>query len=240
MFNSINKIFSKYTGLLIRMDDICENMNWIIMEKCELLFDKYKIKPLLGVIPANKDPELLTYPKTELFWDKVKNWKNKGWEITMHGCNHLYTQKSDKNDVFNYGGDSEFYGLEFSKQLSKIELGLSVSKRQIKIRSFFAPNHIYDQNTLEALKKDIKVIIDGYGLFPFYKDDLLLFLNFFREIFLPFGIQSTQLHINYWDNKDFERFENFIVKHHNKIVDLDYINRYHKPQYYSEYNKFYS
>ena len=43
----------------------------------------------------------------------------------MHGCNHLYTQKSDKKDVFNYGGKSEFYGLEFSKQLSKIELGLS-------------------------------------------------------------------------------------------------------------------
>ena len=45
---------------------------------------------------------------------------------------------------------------------------------------------------------------------------------FYREIFLPFGIQSTQLHINYWDDKD-RRFENFIVKHHNKIVDLDYI-----------------
>ena len=226
MFNSINKIFSKYTGLLIRMDDICENMNWELMDKCELLFDKYKIKPLLGVIPANKDPEQLTYPKTEFFWDKVTNWKNKGWEITMHGCNHLYTQKSDKNDVFNYGGDSEFYGLEFSKQLSKIESGLSeFEKRQIKIRSFFAPNHIYDQNTLEALKKkDIKIIIDGYGLFPFFKDDLLFIPQlFYREIFLPFGIQATQLHINYWDNKDLERFENFIVKHHKKIVDLDYI-----------------
>ena len=44
--------------------------------------------------------------------------KRKGWEISMHGCNHLYTQKSDKNDIFNYGGDSEFYGLEYLKQLS--------------------------------------------------------------------------------------------------------------------------
>ena len=79
MFNSINKIISKYTGLLIRMDDICENMNWELMEKCELLFDKYKIKPLLGVIPINKDPELLKYPKKEMFWEKVKRWKNKGF-----------------------------------------------------------------------------------------------------------------------------------------------------------------
>ena len=226
MFNSINKIFSKYTGLLIRMDDICENMNWKLMDRCELLFDKYNIKPLLGVIPVNKDPELLVYPKKEFFWEKVKNWKSKGWEITMHGFNHLYTQKSDKKDIFNYGGDSEFYGLEYLTQLNKIEAGLSeFKKREIKVRSFFAPNHIYDQNTLEALKKkDIKIIIDGYGLFPFYKDDLLFIPQlFYREIFLPFGIQSTQLHINYWDNRDFERFENFIVKHHNKIVDLDYI-----------------
>ena len=226
MFNSINKIFSKYTGLLIRMDDICENMNWKLMERCELLFDKYKIKPLLGVIPANKDPELLAYPKKEFFWNKVKNWKSKGWEIAMHGFNHLYTQKSDKKDIFSYGGKSEFYGLDYEKQLDKIELGLSeFEKRQIKIRSFFAPNHIYDQNTLEALKKNnIKIIIDGYGLFPFYKNDLLFIPQlFYKEILLPFGIQSTQLHINYWNNNDFEKFENFINNNHRKIVNLDYI-----------------
>ena len=63
MFNSIKKIVNKYTGLLIRMDDISENMNWKLMDKCEILFDQYKIKPLLGVIPNNEDQELLRYPK---------------------------------------------------------------------------------------------------------------------------------------------------------------------------------
>ena len=71
----------------------------------------------------------------------------------MHGCNHLYTQKSDKNDIFNYGGNSEFYGLDYSMQLNKIKTGLEeFKKREIKVRSFFAPNHIYDSNTLKALK----------------------------------------------------------------------------------------
>ena len=226
IFNSIKNVITKNTGLLLRMDDIAENMNWELMDKCEILFDNFNLKPLLGVIPANKDPELLKYPRNHQFWNRVNNWKSKGWEITMHGCNHLYTQTSDSKDIFNYGGNSEFYGLEYSKQLSKIESGLSeFAKRQIKVRSFFAPNHIYDENTLKALKEnDIKIIIDGYGLFPFFKDDLLFIPQlFYREIFLPFGIQATQLHINYWDNKDLERFENFIVKHHNKIVDLDYI-----------------
>ena len=101
----------------------------------------------------------------------------------MHGCNHLYTQKSDKNDIFNYGSDSKFYGLDYSKQFDKIGwVYPNLKKSQSK--EFFAPNHIYDQNTLEALKKkNIKIIIDGYGLFPFTKMVYFLFLNCFTKRF---------------------------------------------------------
>ena len=227
MLISIKKITSKYTGLLLRMDDISENMNWSLMDKCEKLFDKYKIKPLLGIIPINKDPELLKYPYNSKFWERVTDWKNKGWEISMHGFNHLYTQKSNnKKDIFNYGGNSEFYGLKYSEQLSKIQSGLSeFNKRNIKVRSFFAPNHIYDKNTLKALKESgIKIIIDGYGLFPYIKDQILFVPQlFYKEIILPFGIQSTQMHINYWKEKDFVNFENLINKINKKVITLDYI-----------------
>ena len=234
MLNSIKKISSKYTGLLIRMDDVAENMNWTLMDKCELLFDKYEIKPLLGVIPINQDPELLQFPKNSSFWEKVKDWKNKGWEVTMHGCNHLYTQKSDKKDIFNYGGNSEFYGLDYSSQLNKIQIGLQeFKKRNIKVRSFFAPNHIYDQNTLKALKdSNIKIIIDGYGLFPYYKNEILFIPQlFYKEIFLPFHIQSTQMHINNWNNKNYSNFEKFIKKNYKKIVNLDHVINVANPNF---------
>ena len=170
------------------MDDISQNMNWDFMDKCESLFDKHNIKPLLGVIPINQDPELLKYPKNLKFWERVVNWQKKGWEITMHGCTHVYTQKSDKKDIFNYGGHSEFYGLDYSEQLNKIKVGLAEFKRRkIDVRSFFAPNHVYDNNTLKALKDTgIKIIIDGYGLFPYYKFDLLFIPQlFYKEILLP-------------------------------------------------------
>jgi len=226
MISSFKKISSKYTGLLIRMDDISDCMNWKIMDMCETLFDKYNIKPLLGVIPLNKDPDLLKLSKNTEFWSRVKNWKKKGWEITMHGCNHLYTQKSFKKDIFNYGGDSEFYGLDYLTQLNKIKIGLEeFKKRKINIRSFFAPNHIYDENTLKALKdSDIKIIIDGYGLFPFYKKEILFIPQlFYKEIFLPFGIQSTQMHINEWNESNFKDFSLFVSKNCKKIVDLEYV-----------------
>ena len=226
MFNAIKKKVSKYTGLLIRIDDIAPNMNWNYMDKCEKIFDDLKIKPLLGVIPNNKDPELLRYQLNEKFWDRVRDWKNKGWEISMHGLSHLYEIKTNKKDYFNYGGDSEFYGLDFDTQKNKIELGIEkFENEKIKVRSFFAPNHTYDLNTLRALRESgIKIIVDGYGLFP-YTDHGLFFVPqlFYKEIFLPFGIQSTQIHLNYWSDEYFDSFKKFIFKYKENILDLEQI-----------------
>ena len=152
MLNSIKKTTSKYTRLLIRMDDISENMNWKYMDKCETLFDKFNLRPLLGVIPENKDPELLKYPKNSNFWKRVESWKKKGWEIAMHGNDHIYNYQTDKKDYFGYGGRSEFFGNSLADQTKKIQDGLKkFSQKNIPIRVFFAPNHTYDENTFTAL-----------------------------------------------------------------------------------------
>ena len=58
MLSKIKNYIEENTGILIRLDDIAENMNWDLMEKSELLFEKYGVKPVLGVIPENKDNEL--------------------------------------------------------------------------------------------------------------------------------------------------------------------------------------
>ena len=94
MFKKINNYLSNHTGILIRIDDIAENMNWELMEKCEKLFNKYSIKPLLGVIPNNQDKELLKHQKKDKFWNKVRDWQNDGWEISMHGYTHIYDSKT--------------------------------------------------------------------------------------------------------------------------------------------------
>ena len=73
MFNNLRKKILSNTGLLIRLDDIAANMNWHLMEKCEKLFDKHNIKPLLGVVSNNKDPELLSNQKKIIFGIKLEN-----------------------------------------------------------------------------------------------------------------------------------------------------------------------
>ena len=224
MFSKIKNYISDNTGILIRIDDIAENMNWDLMEKSELLFEKYRIKPVLGVIPKNEDNELLSYSKKNDFWEKVRIWKNKGWEIAMHGYTHVYDKMPRKDDYFNYGGGSEFCGHSLETQMLRIKNGLKkFADEKIKIRTFFAPNHTYDENTFVALKSlGINEIIDGYGLMPYIENDIKFIPQlFYKVLVLPFGIQSTQIHLNYLKQKDFDIFEKFIIKNSNKIITYD-------------------
>ena len=79
MLNSIKKTTSKYTGLLIRIDDIAENMNWKLMDKSEKLlviigkisskfqrcFHKQHLQPKFFLCPAGyfftKNLGVMTY-----------------------------------------------------------------------------------------------------------------------------------------------------------------------------------
>jgi len=225
MIKKFKNFISSNTGFLIRLDDIAENMNWDMMEKATNLFDKFHIKPVLGVIPNNKDPELISYPKRNTdFWEQVRKWEDKGWEIAMHGNNHLYDHFSKKNDYLSVGGNSEFCSLTYQDQLEKIKFGLEKFKNEnINIRVFFAPNHTFDQNTLSALKKcGINKIIDGYGLMPYEENNITFIPQLFYKIIpLPFGIQSFQIHLNYFNEKDFIDFENFITQNSKKIITYD-------------------
>ena len=82
------------------------------------------------------------------------------------------------------------------------------SNNNIEIRVFYAPNHTYDRNTFEALKAaGINQVIDGYGLMP-YKNYNIQFIPqlFYKLYILPYGIQTTQIHLNYWNENDYKNF----------------------------------
>ena len=109
-------------------------------------------------------------------------------------------------------------------QEERIRNGLEKFKKEkINIRSFFAPNQTYDNNTFLALKNcGIKEVIDGYGLMPYYENDIKFIPQLFEKIILlPFGIQSTKLHLHTWKDADYENFENFIKINSKKVISYD-------------------
>ena len=63
----------------------------------------------------------------------------------------------------------------------------------------------------------IKEIIDGYGFKPYLENDIKFIPQlFYKPFFLPFGLQTTQIHLNYMSEKDFNSFSKLIKKKFSK------------------------
>lgn len=225
MFKNLLKNLNQKAGYVFRLDDIAPNMRWEIMDKVKILFNKYNVKPILGVIPKNEDKELKLYPICKFnFWEEMKNLSNQGWVIAMHGYEHLYEIYCKKNDYLGHGGNSEFVGLSYDDQLKKLSSGIEIfKKKNIDIKVFFAPNHTFDLNTVKACKElGIKTIIDGYGLVPYYENQILFIPQLFYKLkSLPIGIQTIQLHLNYFSDSDYIDLEKFIIKNEKEIISYE-------------------
>lgn len=221
----MSNFLKENTGLILRFDDIAENMNWETFNIIENTLKELNIKPVLGVIPLNKDPELLQYKNDGNFWDKIRSWNNDGWEIAMHGTHHLYDKFiKTRIDYLNHGGNSEFCDHSLEVQNSKIKKGIEKFRNEkIIIRCFFAPNHTFDMNTLIALKNSgIKQVLDGYGIMP-YEENNITFIPqlFYKNYVLPFGIQTLQIHINYFNNIKLKKFIYFLKLNKHKIINYN-------------------
>jgi len=235
MFNSLK------CKILLRFDDIAPNMKWEMMSRVKNLLEKYDVKPIIGVIPKNEDNELKAYPKCSFnFWNEIKNLQINGWEIAMHGYQHLYEAKCEE-DYLGHGGNTEFSGFSYENQLKKLTLGLEIFKKQnIEIKTFFAPNHTFDKNTIKACKAvGIDTIVDGYGLAPYYENGVFFLPQlFYRLLALPFGFQTLQIHLNYFDEKNFVKLEKFIKKNQKKIISFSNLDKPIKNSFFDKVIKY--
>ena len=212
---------------IVRLDDACETMDVENWSRLEVLFDSYSIKPIVAVVPNNRDSKLKKNEFDVFFWDKVRRWQKKGWAIALHGFDHVYI--SDSSGIVPFNKKSEFAGLDLNKQIEKIEKGITKFREEkIETNIWIAPSHTFDENTLKALKfkTDIEIISDGVSLFPFFKYGFKWIpqqIWHFRK--MPVGIWTSCFHPNEMSKVEFTQLENFIKKNHKSflnILDLNY------------------
>ncbi|SFC76568.1 DUF2334 domain-containing protein [Butyrivibrio sp. YAB3001] len=202
--------------ITIRMDDITPDMDFDKFERFKAILDKNGIRPLIGIVPDNKDSKLGIQTPREDFWEYVRNLQQNGWVIAMHGFNHVY--KTDDPGVFPIGNKSEFAGLSYEKQDEMIREGKRLLKqRGIATDIFMAPSHSYDKNTLKALKKNgFYRITDGFGVRPYELDGMVFYpISISRSRSIASkkeGIVSFVYHINTMTDSDFKAFEKLFDK----------------------------
>lgn len=210
------------TTYIMRLDDACPHWDAKKWARVEDILDKYDVRPLVGLIPAVEDPELLKYPEDVDYWNRVKRWKEKGWELALHGCTHVYcTQNGGLNPV---NDRSEFAGLPLAEQRYKISRGVAVLiAHGVSPRVFFAPSHTFDGNTLEALRleSDIRIVSDTAALKSYSKDGFTFVpQQSGRARALPFPLVTFCYHPNTMEDEDFRDLETFLEKKAGKFGDF--------------------
>lgn len=190
--------------ILIRFDDICPTMDYKQFNKAVELLDDYNVKPLIGVIPNNKDKNLLIEQEHGDFWELVRTLKEKGYAIAMHGYEHVFC--SPHHGILNRRMESEFAGLPIEHQIDKIKKGKDILTNQgIDTDIFFAPAHSYDKNTLKALSLcGFKYMSDGKSSKPYnYRGvKCLPCRNAGAAIISGSGYYTSVFHAHEWARSD--------------------------------------
>ena len=209
---------------LIRLDDACPYMDRAKWQRMEAILDKYGVKPLVGIIPANADPETIINPEDAGFWEKALRWEVKGWSIAVHGFYHVC--RTDYGGLNPVHKRSEFAGLSYEEQAKKIKDGYEIlMSHHIEPEYFFAPSHTYDENTLLAIvnNTEIKYVSDTIALRPYrYNYKLKIVpcqMGRLRKMPIP-GYWTACYHPNIMDDRQFEMLESFLKEHAREIVSF--------------------
>lgn len=212
---------------IIRLDDITEGTNWKYFELLKDTFDKYGIKPIVGIVPINKDYTIEDKNyliSREDFFAKVRELQDNGYSIAMHGVEHDLVKTHIKSlvDINNYG---ELVACTYEDKLKYLKNGLNIlNQESIFTNIYMPPAHWIDDETVNVLSGiGFKYITDGLFLFPKKIKGIWFVPQQLwkpRRIYLP-GIFTICLHIN---NNTIEEIHNicrFIENNHKSFINFD-------------------
>lgn len=213
---------------IIRFDDICPTINRKIWERIESILQNNNITPLIAVIPNNKDSKFKEDEGWPEFWEDVKKYQEDGWMIGLHGYDHKYL--SHKSGILGISANTEFAGLAYDKQRSKIENGLKIFDMHcIHADAFVAPSHSFDLSTIRILKNNgINLISDGFLKYPFVWHGINWIPCQIWDKIVPQkdGLFTVCIHITGWDEERVDQFEENIREYKENIISPFDIKEY--------------
>lgn len=221
---------------IMRLDDACPKRDVAKWDRMETLLDRYGVKPLVGIIPDCKDPDMDCYAEDVDFWTKrVVVWQSKGWQLALHGYNHVF--KTELGGINPVNKRSEFAGVPFEEQRKMIADGIRILRsHNINPKVFFAPAHTFDENTIKALleESDIRVVSDTPANKPYSKYGMTFVPQQSGHVRkLPLNTVTFCYHPNTMNNKSFVQLESFLQQ--NTFVDFPINTVVRKPSFLDKF-----
>jgi predicted deacetylase len=209
---------------LLRFDDICPTMDHRKWSAIQEILTKHEIQPVLGVIPDNRDPGLMVDREDPGFWERIRGFQDRGWEIALHGFQHVCA--SSGKSLVPLHKQSEFAGLPLETQRGMLESAMRIMREQrLEPRVWIAPKHGLDGRTISALKSvGIRSISDGFAAYP-YVEEAMLWIpqQMWRFRRMPFGVWTICLHPGAMREHDFKAMESFILANRQRFTTVSEI-----------------
>jgi peptidoglycan/xylan/chitin deacetylase (PgdA/CDA1 family) len=188
----------------------------------EQLLVEAGVKPILAVVPDNRDPKLMQDPPSPAFWDRMRACQARGWTIALHGYQHTYV--NGEPGLLRLNRQSEFAGLAYETQLEKLRQGLAVFAREgLRAEAWVAPSHSFDWATVAALAAaGIRTISDGMGLAPFTDPlgSVWVPQQFASMRPMPFGIWTFCYHLDSFTGSDMATFRTRLRQLRPRMISL--------------------
>lgn len=207
---------------LLRFDDLCPTMARGRWERFLPLISEFGIRPILAVVPDNRDHDLEFSAPDPEFWTQMRAMETAGAAIGLHGYTHLCV--SHGRGLVPLHRKTEFAGVVEETQQRWIHAGMAILRSHgLSPRIWVAPCHGFDRATLRVLRNEgISLVSDGLARGAFKRDGLIWIpQQLWGPMEKPDGLWTICVHSNTAPDSLVEKLRAFLGRHADQFTSVD-------------------
>ncbi len=207
-------------------------------KRLRALVDEFGIRPILAVVPDNRDRDLAASPPDRGFWSDLRGMQASGAAIALHGLNHDCSTHG--RSLVPLHDTSEFAGLDLGAQRHRVARGLEILRSHcLEPKLFVAPRHGLDRDTLRALREHgIAFVSDGFARLPFIRFGVTWIpMQLWSPAPRAAGLWTVCIHPNTAEDALFEELRRFLSSHVSQFTSFDRVVAEFEPQRLSPFER---
>jgi len=207
---------------LLRIDDLCPTVSPERWGRFQSLIEEFGLKPILAVVPDNRDPELEVSAPDAAFWERTRALESAGAAIGLHGYRHVCVERG--RSLIDLHRTSEFAGVPAEAQRAWIAGGLGILRGHgLNPNIWVAPRHGFDAETLRALLGEgILLLSDGFARRPFLRHGITWIP---QQLWAPVekscGLWTICVHPNTVGDQEIAALRGFLAVHAMQFTSVD-------------------
>jgi predicted deacetylase len=210
------------TQYLLRMDDLCPTMDRVRWARFAEVIARHGVRPILAVVPDNRDPDLVRGDADPEFWEKMRAHEADGASIGLHGYRHVCAAQG--RGLVPMHKQTEFAGVPYERQREWIAAGLKILRSHgLNPRVWVAPRHGFDAQTVRALREEgMEAISDGWARRP-YRELGMVWIpqQIWAPVEMPAGVWTICLHSNSAREAEVRELDAFLRRFAGQFTSLE-------------------